>query len=139
MVCFVTAAGDPLSVLTAQLALLTTATLAGGLHAALRILLPSTSRASGPPDPIAWILGLGFAHVDLGNYRGHLLPRAAGLDGLGILATQLTLLSAAAMAEGVHASGHTSRDGGRVFPAKLTLFTTAPAAFAFNAAADRLC
>ena len=97
MVVIVTAAGDRVRILTAQLALLTTTTMAFGLDATLRILFPCTLQASGTIEPVTGILGFGFADVDAFG------SGAARTESVGIFSAKLTLFAPAALADGVHA------------------------------------
>ena len=101
VIMVITAAGDSPRILTAQLTLLTSTTLAAGLHACLHTLLPNTLEAFSTIKAITRTLGL--AHVDLRRHYGQNLLRTAGLNGLGILPTKLTLFTTTALAYGVHA------------------------------------
>ena len=139
MVVVIAAAGDPLRILTAQLALLPTTTLAAGGHAGLHRLLPGALETFSPIQSIAGALRIGLAHVDVCRHKRQNLLRAARLNGLGIFSAQLALLSAAALANGVHARGHAGRDGVLVLPAELTLLPAAAATLAFDAIVHGLC
>ena len=109
MVVLVTAAGDPLNILVAQRALLAAATLAGGRHAALGILLPGALEAFSPVQAIARILGLQvFLGILAHLWRIHRVPviLAAGVDPLRIFTAKLALLTATAAAAGLQAALH---------------------------------
>ena len=96
MVVVVTAAGDGVRILTAELALLTTTAMAFVLDATLRILFPCALQASGTIEPVTGILGFGFAHVDpFGS-------GAARTESRGTFSAELTLFASAAPADGVH-------------------------------------
>jgi len=120
VVVLVTAVGDPLNILVAQLALLATATLAGGRHAALGILLPGALEAFSPVQAIARILGFEVFLGILAHLRRiHRVPvvLAAGVDPLRVFAAQLALLTATAAAAGLKAALHI------LFPGALEAFS----------------
>ena len=67
IIVVITTAGNRRCILVAQLTLLTTTAVALGLHATLDVLFPETFQTCFTIDPIAGILGLGLAHVNLSS------------------------------------------------------------------------
>lgn len=121
VIMVITAAGDPLRILTAQLTLLSTTTLAAGLHACLHTLFPNTLEAFSTIEPTARVLGFQFLLGILAHLWGiHRMPVivAARIDALGVFTAQLALLTTTATAAGLHARLHI------LLPGTLEAFST---------------
>lgn len=128
----ITAGGDARGILLAQLTLLTTTALAARFHAALHRFLPNALQALGAVDSIAGVLGRRLAH-------GRIVAAAAGLDGLGILAAQLALLSATSLASDLDAVSDAGFDSLGILTTQLALLSAAAFALLLNAVAHSRC
>mmetsp|Transcript_101608 Transcript_101608/g.124379 ORF Transcript_101608/g.124379 Transcript_101608/m.124379 type:complete len:214 (-) Transcript_101608:15-656(-) len=112
-----------LGIFPAQLALLTTTTLAGLLHASLHIFIPGAAQTLGAIHTIARARG----HLRLRGLRG-----LAG-GGFGIFPAQLALLTATALAGAFNAIIHTSGNGLGILSAQLALLPTTAFALLLDA------
>jgi len=120
VVVLVTAAGNLLNILVAQLALLATATLAGSSHAAFGVLLPGALEALSAVQAIARVLGFQVFLGILAHLRRiYRVPMilAAGVDHLRVFAAQLALLTPTAATAGLQAALHI------LFPGALEAFS----------------